>query len=106
MELMDASISSFTNAPAQKAQAPIDERPNNKLEEQLEYLKTLELIFVEALRRANTLLSTLSCHIHQQLRLALTVILILRGKITSEVSFRGLNNRGNQRDTVPLETKY
>lgn len=106
MELMDASVSSFTNVPAQKAQAPIDQRPNNKLEEQLEYLETLELIFVEALRRANTLLSTLSCRIHQQLRLALTAILILRGKITSEVSFRGLNNRGNQRDTVPLETKY
>lgn len=59
MEFLNANISSCTNAPTEKEHKRPLTRPNNKLEEQLEYLETLELIFVEALRRANTLPSTL-----------------------------------------------
>ena len=54
MEFLNANIFSCT----ERAQVPIDKRPKNKLEEQLEYLETLELISVEVLRRATVLPSS------------------------------------------------
>lgn len=70
------------------AQAPIDKRPNNKLEEQLEYLETLELTSVETsveqIRSPHSLLPYLTSEPHLDC--------YSKRQITFEVSLRGLNN--------------